>query len=190
MALSLLARHRPPQSWLLHVLPQRQVSLSLLGLQQEKPPSKALPMYQRQAHLHKPSPTHTDLLFFSLSCFHLDIWQFTTYWTLIFIVSIYTMAGFWAFIVFSRRRYKWAILLPVFFFVTGAFIAFLSGSLVGKGELKPPLAVATCTHHGPWITDISVRNGTGRDTEKEGEAGRDCRLFKEEYEEAVGTIWI
>jgi hypothetical protein len=62
----------------------------------------------------------------------LDIWRFTTYWTLIFIVSIYTMAGLWAFIVFSRRRYKWAVLLPVFFFVTGAFIAFLSGSLVGK----------------------------------------------------------
>ncbi|KAG0049100.1 hypothetical protein BGZ83_006050 [Gryganskiella cystojenkinii] len=60
-----------------------------------------------------------------------DIWRFTTYWTLIFIVSIYTLAGFWACLVFSRRHYKWAILLPVLFFITGAFIAFLSGSLVG-----------------------------------------------------------
>lgn len=61
-----------------------------------------------------------------------DIWRFTTYWTLIFIVSIYTMAGIWACLVFSRRHYKWAIFLPVLFFLTGAFIAFLSGSLVGK----------------------------------------------------------
>ncbi|OAQ26072.1 hypothetical protein K457DRAFT_1778583 [Linnemannia elongata AG-77] len=70
-------------------------------------------------------------------------WPFTTYWTLIFIVSIYTMAGLWAFIVFSRRRYKWAILLPVFFFVTGAFIAFLSGSLVG-------LAIAAIYNAGAY----------------------------------------
>lgn len=62
----------------------------------------------------------------------LDIWRFTTYWTLIFICSIYTMAGLWACLVFGRRHYKWAILLPLLFFFTGAFIGFLSGSLVGE----------------------------------------------------------
>jgi len=62
----------------------------------------------------------------------IDIWRFTTYWTLIFIVSIYTLAGCWACLVFGRRHYKWAILLPLLFFITGAFIAFISGSLVGK----------------------------------------------------------
>jgi hypothetical protein len=76
------------------------------------------------------------------------------------------MAGLWAFIVFSRRRYKWAILLPVFFFITGAFIAFLSGSLVGKERIRLPfLFTLLFVHHGrtdPW-TSIFRKNETGRD---------------------------
>ncbi|KAG0259272.1 hypothetical protein DFQ27_004179 [Actinomortierella ambigua] len=60
-----------------------------------------------------------------------DIWLFTTYWTLLFIMSIYTVAGIWAAIVFARRRYKWALILPLVFMVIGAGIAFVSGSLVG-----------------------------------------------------------
>ena len=92
------------------------------------------------------------------------------------------MAGLWAFIVFSRRRYKWAILLPVFFFVTGAFIAFLSGSLVGKEKLTPSRSALA----PPWTMDHGwqSRNGTGRDRERKREAVD----LKEEYEEAVGTI--
>ncbi|KAG0290787.1 hypothetical protein BGZ98_003294 [Dissophora globulifera] len=72
-----------------------------------------------------------------------DIWLFTTYWTLIFIVSIYTLAGLWACLVFSRKHYKWAILLPILFMVTGAFIAFISGSLVG-------LAIAAIYNAGAY----------------------------------------
>ncbi|KAF9947237.1 hypothetical protein BGZ72_010753 [Mortierella alpina] len=72
-----------------------------------------------------------------------DIWRFTTFWTLIFIVTIYTMAGLWACLVFGRKHYKWAILLPILFMITGAFIAFLSGSLVG-------LAIAAIYNAGAY----------------------------------------
>ena len=66
---------------------------------------------------------------YSLFVSHLDIWIFTTLWTVMFVVAIHAVAGVW--IAISFRRNKWAPCAVLFYLALGFVVGFVLGSCVG-----------------------------------------------------------
>ncbi|ANZ77262.1 BA75_04833T0 [Komagataella pastoris] len=58
-----------------------------------------------------------------------DIWRFTLYWSLIFLVVFYGAAGIWAAI--THRKLAFSIWIVVVYLTIAAFHAVVAGSVVG-----------------------------------------------------------
>ncbi|RKP24080.1 hypothetical protein SYNPS1DRAFT_6003, partial [Syncephalis pseudoplumigaleata] len=59
----------------------------------------------------------------------IEVWHFTLIWTLIFVCTIYFLAGLWAMFSLRGRPYFWAP--PLLFGVLGALGAIIGGTLAG-----------------------------------------------------------
>ncbi|CAG8645785.1 13479_t:CDS:2, partial [Dentiscutata heterogama] len=57
-----------------------------------------------------------------------DIWMFTTIWTLIFFTSIYGLAGLWTWVVF--RKYRWSFLFPIGFIIIALLTGFINSAII------------------------------------------------------------
>ncbi|KAI9591334.1 hypothetical protein BDF19DRAFT_455511 [Syncephalis fuscata] len=58
-----------------------------------------------------------------------EVWHFTLIWTLIFVCSIYFLAGLWAMLSLRGRPYFWAP--PLLFGLLGALGAIIGGTVAG-----------------------------------------------------------
>jgi hypothetical protein len=78
---------------------------------------------------HNTSTTQQVFPFVHL-CFDVDIWRFTLFWTFAIFGVVFLAAGLWAWSVYFFKT-KWAILIPVLYVLSGEFIAFVSGTIIG-----------------------------------------------------------
>lgn len=74
-------------------------------------------------------PVNNELYTVSYLYYTSDIWQFTTFWTLIFFIGFYGAAGSWA--AFVHRRVTNGVYILVFYVIIGGVQGIASGTIVG-----------------------------------------------------------